>query len=108
MKKSRTVGQRLPSLAVPEAGTVNLPAAMAAFAAAKNAGALQYEYWPNMLPFKPLTHLASARLVVPAAFLRSRLLPLYPILRATTAPAGSVGTTGATNGSSPLSTTTGL
>src|SRR5256885_3517392 len=108
MKKSRTVGHGLPSLAVPEAGTVNLPTAMAAFAAAKNAGALQYEYWPNMLPVKPLTHLPSARLLVPAAFLRSRVLPLYPNQRATMAPSGSVGTTGGTNGASPLSTTTGL
>ena len=38
---SRTVGQGLPSLAVPSGGICSLPAAMAALAAAKKAGALQ-------------------------------------------------------------------
>src|ERR1700736_5174959 len=107
MKKSRTVGHGLPSMAVPEAGTCNLPLATAAFAAVKNAGALQYEYWPNMLPFKPLTHLASDKLSSPGVDLSNRLLPLNPNQRATMAPAGSVGTTAGTNGLSPLSTTTG-
>src|ERR1700730_15435828 len=108
MKKSRTVGHGLPSMAVPEAGTVNLPLATAAFAAVKNAGALQYENCPKMLPFKPLTHLASDKLSSPGVDLSSRLLPLNPNQVATMAPFGNVGTTGGTNGLSPLSMTSGL
>src|ERR1700716_530478 len=108
MEKSRTVGHGLPSMAVPEAGTFNLPLAMAAFAAVKNAGALQYANWPNTLPFEPLTHLASDKLSSPGVDLRVRLLALYPNQVATMAPFGNTGTTGGTNGLSPLSTTIGL
>src|SRR4051812_24377342 len=107
MKKSRTVGQGLPSIAVPAAGTFNLPAAIAALAAAKNADALQYANWPNTLPLEPLTHFASARLWPGDAF-KVRSSALYPNQMPTIAPAGSVGTTGGTRGLSPLSTTSGL
>src|ERR1700753_3724203 len=107
MKKSRTVGQGLPSLAVPAAGTFNLPAAIAALAAVKNAGALQYANWPNTLPFSPLTHFASVRLW-PAAAFNVRSPPLYPNQMPTMAPRGRVGNTGGTSGLSPLSTTSGL
>src|SRR3954468_5400057 len=107
MKKSRTVGQGLPSMAVPAAGTFSLPAVMAALAAVKNAGALQYANCPNTLPLDPLMHLASPRLC-PGDALRVRSSPLYPNQMPTIAPAGSVGRTGGTSGLSPLSTTSGL
>src|SRR5207248_9734291 len=60
--KSRVVGHTLPSRAVPSAGTASLPALTAAFAAVKNAGALQYANWPNIEVLSPLTHLPAATL----------------------------------------------
>src|SRR5579859_3074629 len=106
MKKSRTVGQVWPSLAVPNAGTLSFPLEIAASAALKNAGALQYENCPKSPPLNPFTQLLSPRLL-PFAACSVRSLPLYPNHVATTALAGSVGTTGASAGVEPLSITSG-
>src|ERR1700760_2550488 len=106
MTKSRTVGQVWPSLAVPNAGTLSLPLEIAASAALKKAGALQYENCPKSPLLKPFTQLFSLRLL-PLAACRLRSLPLYPNHVATTALAGRVGTTGGSAGVVPLSITSG-
>src|SRR5690349_12781665 len=106
MVKSRVVGQGAPSLPVPRGGTVNRPAAMAVLADWKKAGALQYANWVNSDLPSPFTHLPAFRL--PLLFCNVRVSPLKPNQIPTTAPAGSVGTTGAAAGLVPLSMTSGL
>src|SRR5215469_249612 len=64
--KLRVVRHRWPSLAMPGCGTVSLPAVIAAFAAVKNAGALQAPTWVNdenwPLMSSPATQLACCRI----------------------------------------------
>ena len=50
------VGQGCPSAAVPSAGTASFPAAIAVFAAPKNAAPWQSANWPKGDPGVPLTH----------------------------------------------------
>ena len=94
-------GHACPVLAeVPVAGTVSLPWASARAAARKNCVPLQNETWPKIDPFRPLTQrpCRSAFAVAPTWV---RLVPLNPKSRVTTAPAGSVGTTGARRAACP-------
>src|SRR6202042_3376668 len=98
MLKLRTVGQATPAafVAVPVAGTTSLPAASARNAAWKKPVPLQNDTWPKSDPApSPFTQRpwASAVGVAPT---RVRSVPLNPTSIVTTAPAGSVGTTGAT------------
>src|ERR1700722_17045845 len=106
--KLRVVGQVTPGalVAVPRAGIVVRPAVMSLLAAAKNATPLQKDTWPKIDPAMPLTHFAPPR-VAPVAPLRVRLVPLKPKSMVTTAPAGSVGTTGAAAGWVPWVMTSG-
>ena len=106
--KLRVVGQVTPAalLAVPRAGIVVRPPAMALLAAAKNATPLQKDTWPKMDPARPLTHLPW-RQRGPVAPFWVRLVPLKPKSMVTTAPAGSVGTTGAAAGWVPWVITSG-
>src|ERR1700749_4342533 len=107
MVKLRVVGQGCPVLAeVPLAGIVVRPLAMDRLTAAKNATALQKDTWPKIDPWIPLTHLAWLS-VVPVAPCKVRLVPLNPKSTVTTAPAGSVGTTGAAAGWVPCVMTSG-
>ena len=92
--------------AVPTAGMVSLPWASACAAARKNWVPLQNDTWPKIDPFRPLTQLPcrSAFRVAPTWV---RLVPLNPKSMVTTAPAGSVGTTGGTTAVVPLVMTSG-
>src|SRR6516225_5485904 len=71
--KLRVVRHGMPSEAVPGAGTVSLPALIAALAALKNATALQAPIWVNDVNWPPMTcpatQLACCKIVsgVPAA-----------------------------------------
>src|SRR4029077_10653287 len=107
MVKLRVVGQGCPVLAeVPLAGIVVRPLAMELLTAAKNATPLQKDTWPKIDPWIPLAHMASPR-VMSVAPRRVRLVPLNPKSTVTTAPAGSVGTTGAAAGWVPCVMTSG-
>src|ERR1700736_4914910 len=99
--KSRTVGQVLPSDAVPRAGTVSWPFAIATLAAVMKAGALQYATCVKRLPAEPFTHLALVSVFMSLAT-NFRLLPWNPNQIATMAFAGSVGTIGGAAGVVPL------
>ena len=79
---------------------------MSLLTAAKNATPLQKDTWPKIEPARPLTHFAPPR-VAPVAPFRVRLVPLKPKSMVTTAPAGSVGTTGAAAGWVPWVMTSG-
>src|ERR1039458_9155112 len=100
--KLRVVGQVSPGtlVDVATAGIVVRPAAMSLLTAAKNATPLQKDTWPKIEPARPLTHFAPPR-VAPVAPFSVRLVPLKPKSRVTTAPAGSVGTTGPAAGWGP-------
>ena len=67
---------------------------------------LQNDTWPKIDPFRPLTQLPcrSAFRVAPTWV---RLVPLNPKSMVTTAPCGSVGTTGATAAVVPCVMTSG-
>src|SRR5690349_20303871 len=106
MVKSRVVGHGLPSRPLPTGGTVSLPALIAAFAAEKNAGALQYANWLKIESPCPLTHAPARKLPFESSSVR--FSPLYPNQIPTTAFFGRAGTTGATAGRVPLSITSGL
>src|SRR5258708_34127358 len=97
--KSRADGHGRPSRAVPNCGTVDLPALIATWAAAKKAGALQYAYCPKTLPGTPFTQLLSAR--APTVGRSVRLSPLYPNQIPTPPLAGYIGTTGGAAGTVP-------
>src|SRR6266566_6350384 len=97
--------QDRPSLALASAGILIWPFAIAAFAAAKNACALQNENWPNIEPWAPLVQWAR-RTLLPWER-RVRLPPLNPNQMPTTAFAGRVGTTCGAAGPAPRSTTSG-
>ena len=109
MSKLRTVGQATPAalVAVPSRRHRRaVPAASAAGAAAKKLAPLQNDTWPKTDPFRPLTQRpwASALAVAPT-WVRS--VPLKPKSIVTIAPAGRVGTTGATAGVVPWVMTSG-
>ncbi len=108
MLKFRVVGQATPAafMAVPVAGTARVPAASARCAAWKNWVPLQNDTWPKMDPRSPFTQRPwnSAVRVAPTWV---RLVPLKPKSMVTTAPAGSVGTTGVAAGWVPWVMTSG-
>ena len=107
ISNDRVVRHGLPVAAdVPAAGTVSLPAASARFTAWKKPVPLQKATWPKIEPFSPLTQRpwVSAPRLAPT---RVRLVPLNPKSTVTTAPAGSVGTTGLTAGWVPCVMTSG-
>ena len=91
---------------MPSAGIVSLPCCSAWNAAWKNWVPLQNDTWPKIDPFRPLTQLPcrSAFRVAPTWV---RLVPLNPKSMVTTAPCGSVGTTGATAAVVPCVMTSG-
>ena len=108
MVNDRVVGQVMPAIFVdvPAAGMASLPACSAWAAAWKNWVPLQNDTWPKIDPFRPFTQLpcCSALAVAPTWV---RLVPLKPKSIVTTAPAGSVGTTGAAAGVVPWVMTSG-
>ena len=108
-------GQALPLLSVPNGGTIVFPAAIPALAAAKNGPVLHQLTWPKTSPFvpgRPLTQVipwrpGEAFVSRPLASRSERTAPLKPNHKATTAPAGSAGTTLGAAGVLPESNTSG-
>ena len=116
MSKLRVSGQFWPDpsvpadatilLEVPSDGTTSFPSRSSRDAALKKLMPLQNDTWPKIDPDVPSTQLPflSAFAVAPTW---NRSVPLNPKSIVTTAPRGSVGTTGATAGVVPLVMTSG-
>jgi hypothetical protein len=115
ISNEREVGQGLPSLSLPRGGMTVKPDAMPVLAAANQAWALHQLTCPKTSPCtagRPLTQSApfSTGELLASNPLTSRSCktpPLKPNQRPTTAPAGSVGTTGGAAGAVPSFETRG-